>query len=140
MWAIGTIFAEMFNRKPLFQGDSEIDQLLKIFMILSTPSENSWPGVTSLPDYKVDEQMAYILDLMLSLYFQVSFPDWPENQLARYVARSCDEAGLSLLQQLLLYDPASRLTATAALDHSYFNDLDKESLPAKPGQFDIPGV
>ena len=81
-----------------------------------------------------------ILDLMLSLYFQVSFPNWPENQLARYVARSCDEAGLSLLQQLLLYDPAKRLTATAALDHSYFNDLDKESLPAKPGQFDIPGV
>ena len=62
MWAIGTIFAEMFNRKPLFQGDSEIDQLLKIFMILSTPSENSWPGVTSLPDYNValtNEQLAW---------------------------------------------------------------------------------
>merc|ERR1719213_510247 len=106
MWAIGTIFAEMFNRKPLFQGDSEIDQLLKIFMILSTPSENSWPGVTSLPDYNV------------------SFPNWAENQLARYVARSCEDAGLSLLHQLLLYDPARRLTATAALNHSYFSDLD----------------
>ena len=53
MWAIGAIFAEMFNRKPLFQGDSEIGQLLKIFMILSTPDEDSWSGVTSLPDYKV---------------------------------------------------------------------------------------
>ena len=53
MWAIGAIFAEMFKRKPLFQGDSEIDQLLKIFKILGTPSEDSWPGVTSLPDYKV---------------------------------------------------------------------------------------
>ena len=54
--------------------------------------------------------------------------------------RSCDEAALSLLQQLLTYDPANRLTARAALDHSYFSDLNKESLPAKPGQFDIPGV
>ncbi|CAD5115197.1 DgyrCDS4191 [Dimorphilus gyrociliatus] len=31
MWSIGCIFAEMSNRKPLFQGDSEIDQILRIF-------------------------------------------------------------------------------------------------------------
>ena len=53
MWAIGTILAEMFNKKPLFLGESEIDQLQKIFLILGTPTEDSWPGVTSLPDYKV---------------------------------------------------------------------------------------
>ena len=57
MWAIGAILAEMFNRKPLFQGDSEIDQLLKIFMILGTPDEASWSGVTSLPDYKVGSSL-----------------------------------------------------------------------------------
>ena len=31
IWSLGTIFAEMLNKKPLFQGDSEIDQLFRIF-------------------------------------------------------------------------------------------------------------
>lgn len=31
MWAIGAIFAEMCTRKPLFPGDSEIDEIFKIF-------------------------------------------------------------------------------------------------------------
>ena len=35
-----------------FQGDSEIDQLFRIFRILKTPTEELWPGVSSLPDYK----------------------------------------------------------------------------------------
>lgn len=31
MWSVGCIFAEMATRKPIFPGDSEIDQLYKIF-------------------------------------------------------------------------------------------------------------
>ena len=31
MWSVGCIFAEMANKRPLFHGDSEIDQLFKIF-------------------------------------------------------------------------------------------------------------
>lgn len=31
IWLIGCIFAEMAQGKPLFQGDSEIDQLFRIF-------------------------------------------------------------------------------------------------------------
>lgn len=39
-------------RRALFPGDSEIDQLFRIFRTLGTPSEAVWPGVTQLPDYK----------------------------------------------------------------------------------------
>lgn len=39
-------------RRPLFPGDSEIDQLYRIFRTLGTPDENIWPGVSYLPDYK----------------------------------------------------------------------------------------
>ena len=53
IWSLGTIFAEMINNMPLFHGDSEIDQLFRIFRVLSTPTEETWPGVTSLPDFKV---------------------------------------------------------------------------------------
>jgi len=44
--------AEMHQRDPLFIGDSEIDQLHKIFMTLGTPSEHSWPGISKLPDWR----------------------------------------------------------------------------------------
>uniref|UniRef100_A0A8C0EP21 Cyclin dependent kinase 3 n=1 Tax=Bubo bubo TaxID=30461 RepID=A0A8C0EP21_BUBBB len=52
IWSIGCIFAEMVTRKALFPGDSEIDQLFRIFRTLGTPTEVTWPGVTQLPDYK----------------------------------------------------------------------------------------
>ena len=34
MWSVGCIFAEMCTRKPLFPGDSEIDEIFKIFRYL----------------------------------------------------------------------------------------------------------
>jgi len=40
------------TRKPLFPGDSEIDQLFRIFRSLGTPDEEKWPGISRLPDYK----------------------------------------------------------------------------------------
>ena len=37
---------------PLFPGDSEIDQLFRIFRTKGTPTEQIWPGVGKLPDVK----------------------------------------------------------------------------------------
>jgi cyclin-dependent kinase len=52
IWSIGCIFGEMVLKSALFQGDSEIDQLFKIFRIMGTPNEDNWSGSTSLPDFK----------------------------------------------------------------------------------------
>jgi len=38
-WSIGCIIAEMIQKRPLFIGDSEIDQIFKIFRMLGTPDE-----------------------------------------------------------------------------------------------------
>ena len=46
---------------------------------LSTPNENSWPGVSQLPDYKT------------------SFPSWHTNVLPQTV-KNLDDTGLDLLQ------------------------------------------
>jgi len=43
IWSVGCIFAELVNRKPLFCGQTEEDQLDKIFKIRGTPSEEEWP-------------------------------------------------------------------------------------------------
>ena len=45
------IFAEMMLRVAYFPGTSDIDQLARIFTALGTPTEATWPGLSSLPDY-----------------------------------------------------------------------------------------
>lgn len=52
VWSLGCIFAEMHRREPLLMGDSEIDQLHKIFRCLGTPDEKEWPGVTKEKEWR----------------------------------------------------------------------------------------
>lgn len=104
MWSVGCIFAEMVLKgMPLFPGDSEIDQIFKIFRILGTPNEENWPGVRQLPDYKG------------------TFPQWSTQDLARIVPE-LDEDGIDFLTQMLTYDSAKRISAKRALIHPYFAD------------------
>lgn len=121
IWSIGCIFAEMANKRPLFQGDSEIDQLFRIFRVLKTPTEDLWPGVSSLPDYKD------------------TFPTWNSYNLPAQVKDDAkvNDHGMDLLAQMLIYDPSKRISAKAAIAHPYFDDLDKSTLPAKPGEYEI---
>ncbi|KAL2321482.1 hypothetical protein Fmac_025861 [Flemingia macrophylla] len=98
-------FAEMARRQALFPGDSEFQQLINIFKILGTPTEEQWPGVTSLRDWHV-------------------YPRWEPQSLARNVP-ALGPDGVDLLSKMLRYNPAERISAKAALDHPYFDSLDK---------------
>lgn len=102
MWSIGAIFAEMVNRRPLFPGDSEIDEIFKIFRVLGTPNEQVWPGVTSLPDFKT------------------TFPQWQSKPLSTTVP-ALDADGLDFLARLITYDPVERISARRAAKHPYFS-------------------
>ena len=51
--------------------------------------------------------------------------------------KKLEPAGLELLDMMLVYDPSKRISAKKALLHPYFDDLDKNSLPAKPGEYEI---
>ncbi|KAE8378321.1 kinase-like domain-containing protein [Aspergillus bertholletiae] len=101
MWSCGAIFAEMCTRKPLFSGDSEIDQIFKIFRLLGTPDENTWPGVTSFPDYKS------------------TFPRWKRDNKSPLIP-GLERNGLRLLDALLEFDPSQRISAKQAHAHPYF--------------------
>eukprot|EP00479_Gromia_sphaerica_P010482 TRINITY_DN4830_c0_g1_i2.p1 TRINITY_DN4830_c0_g1~~TRINITY_DN4830_c0_g1_i2.p1 ORF type:complete len:127 (+),score=26.99 TRINITY_DN4830_c0_g1_i2:472-852(+) len=59
IWSIGCIFAEMVTAKPLFPGQSEEDQLSKIFQLLGTPDPKEWPSMKELPEYKDNSFPAY---------------------------------------------------------------------------------
>lgn len=74
----GCFFLPQVTRKALFPGDSEIDQLFRIFRTLGTPTEATWPGVTQLPDYKGD------------------FPRWRRKEMKEIVP-NLDRDGRDLL-------------------------------------------
>ncbi|KAH7481812.1 Cyclin-dependent kinase 2 [Phytophthora ramorum] len=109
IWSVGVIFAEMVSKKPLFPGDSEIDQLYRIFRAFGTPNESTWPGVTKLRDYAP------------------TFPKWRKKDM-RELFPQLDEAGLNLLESMLHYDPSARISAKVALRHPYFDDVESKFL------------
>uniref|UniRef100_A0A3Q2VGF8 Cyclin-dependent kinase 7 n=4 Tax=Haplochromini TaxID=319058 RepID=A0A3Q2VGF8_HAPBU len=102
MWAVGCILAELLLRVPFLAGDSDLDQLTKIFEALGTPTEETWPGLSSLPDY-------------------VSFKIFPGTPLEHIFSAAGDDL-LELLQGLFTFNPSARTTATQALKMRYFSN------------------
>nr|XP_043613150.1 cyclin-dependent kinase B2-1-like [Erigeron canadensis] len=108
MWSVGCIFAELVTNTAIFAGDSEIQQLLYIFRLLGTPNEEIWPGVSELKDWH-------------------EFPQWKPSLISTAVP-NLDENGLKLLWNMLQCDPSKRISAKKAMEHPYFDDLDKTYL------------
>jgi hypothetical protein len=71
-------FSQLKGRTALFPGDSEIDQLFRIFRTMGTPDETCWPGVSLLPDFKPN------------------FPKWSGSSFEEMFPR-LDSDGLNLL-------------------------------------------
>jgi len=125
IWSLGCILSEMATGLALFPGDSEIDTIFRIFRLLGTPSDETWPGVTTLRDYK-----------------QI-FPQWPASGLAdvRVAAAeaarkagcagagcgngSLGDSGMDLLEGCLKYNMVDRPSAKAALSHRFFEGIDQ---------------
>ena len=101
IWSTGCIMAEIHTGKPLFPGKTNDDQLLKIFKILGTPTEETWPGVSQYPEYKA------------------TFPFFPHSDIsARFPMLG--PVDLDFMLRMLQYQPQLRLSAKDALEHPYF--------------------
>eukprot|EP00071_Canis_lupus_P010462 XP_005629809.1 cyclin-dependent-like kinase 5 [Canis lupus familiaris] len=105
MWSAGCIFAELANAgRPLFPGNDVDDQLKRIFRLLGTPTEEQWPAMTKLPDYK-------------------PYPMYPATTSLVNVVPKLNATGRDLLQNLLKCNPVQRISAEEALQHPYFSDF-----------------
>jgi len=104
MWGVGAILVEMVNKRPLFPGDSEIDELFKIFRVLGTPNATHWPEALDLPDFNPSGM----------------WPQWPALSLSTIVP-TLEPAGLAMLEGLMELDPKDRLSASECADHAYFS-------------------
>lgn len=116
MWSIGCIFAELLLRTPYMPGDSDLDQLAKIFAARGTPLAvaaaagsgpggvgvgREWPGLEALPEY-------------------IQFDPVPAPDHSRLFSAAGDDA-VALMDALLAFDPAGRVGAAEALRHPYFS-------------------
>lgn len=105
MWSLGCIFAEMQTNKILFPGESEIDQIYRIFRTLGTPDETSWPDFRNMPEYR-------------------HFAKFKGRGVESYIGDH-DKNACSLLSKFLTYDPTRRISAKQALAHPYLDGASK---------------
>eukprot|EP01134_Creolimax_fragrantissima_P000392 CFRG0392T1 len=99
MWSFACIFVELFAGEVLFSGSSEISSLFRIFRVLGTPTERTFPGLSA------------------SLGYQKQFPKWKR---ADVIHSALNTTANDLARKMLLYDCEKRVTASEALEHSYF--------------------
>lgn len=106
IWSVGCILAEMVTGRPLFCGESEIEQLLSIFRVLGTPTADTWPQVIELKDWH-------------------AYPQWRSQELENAVRglHSLGPHGLELVKKMLQLAPDKRISAIDALKSPYFDDV-----------------
>ncbi|XP_039610960.1 cyclin-dependent kinase 15 isoform X1 [Polypterus senegalus] len=128
VWGAGCVFVEMLEGVPAFPGTTDACELLQmIWRVLGVPTEDTWPGVSRLPNYRAGWH---------SLHSPPELRDtWP--RLGRLSRVAEDLAG-----QLLRCAPKDRLSAAETLRHGYFSLLPPVllQLPKEVSIFTVPGV
>ncbi|XP_024248461.1 serine/threonine-protein kinase MAK isoform X7 [Oncorhynchus tshawytscha] len=102
MWAVGCIMAELYTLRPLFPGNSEVDEIFKICQVLGTVKKSDWPE-----GYQLASAMNF------------RFPQCVPTHLKTLIPNASTEA-ITLMKDLLMWDPKKRPTAVQALRYPYF--------------------
>ncbi|XP_077451839.1 cyclin-dependent kinase 17-like isoform X1 [Stigmatopora argus] len=105
MWGVGCIFYEMAAGRPLFPGSTVEDELHLIFRLLGTPTEDNWPGISCVEEFKSHK-----------------FPKYKTQALINHAPR-LDPDGVDLLISFLKYESRKRLSADEATGQPYFGSL-----------------
>ncbi len=129
MWSVGCMMGELLRGNALFQGKGEVDQLSKVFSVLGTPTELSWPGWRKLPHggsctWKVGTKSK------LEEWFPATggFSSGGRPVLS--------PKGFDLLGHLLTLNPEKRISSEDALKASWF----EESPQSMPQEYMPPPV
>ncbi|KAM9712675.1 serine/threonine-protein kinase MAK isoform 3-T5 [Menidia menidia] len=102
LWAVGCIMAELYTLRPLFPGNSEVDEIFKICQVLGTVKKMDWPE-----GYQLASAMNF------------RFPQCVPTHLKTLIPNASNEA-IALMRDLMQWDPKKRPTAVQALRYPYF--------------------
>ncbi|CAF0869134.1 unnamed protein product [Brachionus calyciflorus] len=117
IWSCGCILGELYVKKPIFQANSEINQLELISRTCGTPNPMVWPDVVNLPFYDTIQQKKIYKRRVRDEY---SF---------------MPSQALDLLDQMLELDPSKRISADAALKSPFLINI--KPLHIQPPKFPL---
>ncbi|KAI2662083.1 Cyclin-dependent kinase 16 [Labeo rohita] len=142
MWGVGCIFYEMSTGRPLFPGSTVEEELHFIFKLLGTalsptlsssptrlslaldltvclrtPTEETWPGITSNEEF-----------------ISYNYPRYRADCLHNHTPR-LDNDGVELLSKLLQFEGKKRIAAEEAMRHPYFHCLGERILTLPDSEF-----
>ncbi|XP_046995602.1 serine/threonine-protein kinase MAK isoform X2 [Schistocerca americana] len=107
IWAVGCIMAELYTFRPLFPGNSEIDEIFRICSILGTPDKKEWPE-----GYQLANAMNF------------KFPQFSPVPLGSIIPNASKD-GLALMGDMLSWNPNSRPTAQQSLRNKHVPSVDR---------------
>ncbi|AYU76675.1 MPK3 / MAPK3 / mitogen-activated protein kinase 3 [Leishmania donovani] len=117
IWSVGCIFAEMYNRKPVFPGRNTMDQLRMIAQHIGKPP-------------------ASIVEHREALEKLNELPDGSLNIPKLVPGLAGNTEGIDFLSKMWTLDPSKRPTAADMLAHPYLAHLhDEEDEPTCPCPF-----
>jgi len=112
IWSAGCILAEMFTRKPLFQGCTEGMQFIEIISILGYPEEKARNELFKYLDSETLAGMNNLRELK-KIDFKKIFPSfYSKNEI---------KMASNLLSEMLKWIPNERINAKEALQLSFFS-------------------
>ncbi|EGV65334.1 mitogen activated protein kinase [Yamadazyma tenuis] len=138
LWSVGCILGEMLIGKALFPGKDYRDQLLQILRLLGNPSKHSED--MKLLTSKRAKQYLESLPNYERLDFNSVFQHHPLRSFSG--GSSINPWAIDLLERLLIFDPAKRLTVEEAICHPYvamYHDYEDEPVcsPISAMEFDF---
>jgi cyclin-dependent kinase 7 len=131
MWSVGCVIAELAIRRFFLVSETDIGALAVICDHFGTPTEENWPGVSSLRYYVAPEKQPGTVKGITAAKREKPM-SWWRSQFALL-----GDDGIDLLKGLLTMDPKQRLSARDTLEHRYWTagprPTRKENLPREGG-------
>lgn len=116
MWSFGCILVELYTGYPLFPGESEHEQILRIMELLNIPD-----------DYILDQSTRKKLFFDTEGRVRViansrGKKHYPGTKTLASILKTNDALFLDLIERILVWDPETRLSPEEALRHPWVSE------------------
>ena len=123
MWSLGCLLAEMCTGQPLFNGESEIEQLFKIFRVTGVPKGEFPIESKAFPNWEAVDFAHATEPKSTQVYKNLVKELIPAREstlkLLSKLAPVLRKDGLEFLQKCLRTSTRERMTASQALKHPF---------------------